>query len=117
MIIRPSAFSLSLTLAFTLPLIDGCTSAPAQAHFAATHDSRHQREIRMKGMWKGKPYAALLQAYGPPRLVMSVANHHPLFESVAVYGVVDQATDCIDAFLLAMPEPDGERVISDYFCR
>lgn len=71
----------------------------------------------MQQRWRGKPYAELLQSYGPPRLVMTVANHPAEQEVVVVYGVVDASSPCIDAFLVGPQRGGGELIVDDYFCR
>lgn len=71
----------------------------------------------MQTAWRGRPYNALLEAYGSPKMVMNVPGYRPLKTSVVVYGVVDKSTQCIDTFTVVAQGANGEQTISDYFCR
>lgn len=82
--------------------------------------SRTQREAILQTQWSGRKYQALVEAYGPPRMLMYIPGDRP-GESVAVYGVRDRTSGCVDAFLLfhgsmhtALSE---ESVVTQYVCR
>ena len=76
-----------------------------------------QREIELQSRWRGKPYDELLKTSGPPKLMMNVLGYRPLRTSLLVYGVVDEASSCIDAFTMVKDEETAQWTVSDYFCR
>lgn len=82
--------------------------------------SREHREAILQTEWSGKKYDALVAAYGPPRMLMRIPGARPN-ESVAVYGVRDRASGCIDAFTVfhgrAQTSFSDESVVTNYFCR
>ncbi len=82
--------------------------------------SREHREVVLQSEWAGRRYHALVAAYGPPRMLMRIPGDRPN-ESVAVYGVRDQASGCIDAFTVfhgrARMALSDESVVTHYFCR
>ncbi|MGE5621918.1 MAG: hypothetical protein ACM3WS_02010 [Bacillota bacterium] len=103
-------------------LLDACTSHPSTTepaeHLYPPHQAALQarREQSLQSNWRGKPYNALLESFGTPKLLMNVPGQRPLPTSVAVYGVMDNLSQCIDAFTLVVVH-NGEVVIADYFCR
>jgi hypothetical protein len=114
------AASLGLTLFVGAPaaIMTGC----AILH----HDQRDerfavdlllQRETELRSKWRGRPYPALVSAYGPPNLFMDVPGRRALKTSVAVYGVRSASVRCIDAFTIVVLEKTGEIIVADYFCR
>ena len=62
-------------------------------------------------------YDALLEAFGEPKLHLNILGYRPLKTSLAVYGVLDQSSKCVDAFTMVKLEDTGEWVVADYFCR
>ncbi|HJV53158.1 MAG TPA: hypothetical protein VJ652_16945 [Noviherbaspirillum sp.] len=103
-----------------VPLLGACTM------FASSSDSAEyvyprqvlqaRREQSLQSNWRGKPYNALLENFGSPKMLMNVPGERALPTSVAVYGVMDKQSQCIDAFTLVVVH-SGEVVIADYFCR
>ncbi len=115
--------SLRLCLPFASALLlAGCCDAPvaqpeAPSKVRVVKAPPHPRELREKHMqqtWAGQPYKNLLQAYGSPRLVMSIPARSS-DSSVAVYERLDTTTDCIDAFTVV--KHNGTQVVQAYFCR
>lgn len=78
---------------------------------------QQQRERILQSTWVGKRYDALLEGFGEPKLHMDILGYRPLKTSLAVYGVVDPTSQCIDAFTMVQLEDTGEWVVADYFCR
>lgn len=129
-------FSLQLSTMKTLPLarcalglaltltLEGCgilNMGSADASAAARHPSPQvlllQRETKLQSAWRGQPYEALLDTYGTPKLMMNILGYRPLKTSVVVYGIVDQAANCVDAFTMVKNEQTGQWTVADYFCR
>lgn len=85
-----------------------------------TWHSREHREVVMQIEWSGRKYDALVAAYGPPRMLMYIPGDRPN-ESVAVYGVRDPASGCIDAFTVFHGRGgtafSDESTVTNYFCR
>lgn len=75
-----------------------------------------QREKGFQRAWRGRPFRDLVAYFGTPKIMMDVPGNRPLKTTVAVYGVVDRASDCIDAFTLVLVRRD-ELEVADYFCR
>jgi len=75
------------------------------------------RENRLQAMWKGRPYNALLETYGAPKMVMSLPGYRAMKTSVVVFGVIDKASDCVDSFTIESHAQSGEMMVSDYYCR
>jgi len=48
---------------------------------------------------------------------LNILGYRPLKTSLAVYGVLDQSSKCVDAFTMVKLEDTGEWVVADYFCR
>lgn len=114
------AASLRLSLALAAPamLLSGCAVPPAESGnrwFGAGADL--QREHTLQAMWRGRPYHTLLEAYGPAPLAMGMPGQTALKTSIMVYGVLDAATRCIDAFTVVQLRDSKELIVSDYFCR
>lgn len=80
-------------------------------------ESRAHRENRLQSAWKGRPYKALLEAYGSPRMVMSLPSYQPIRTSVVVFGVTDKASDCIDSFTVVSQIQSEDMTVTDYYCR
>lgn len=76
-----------------------------------------QRENQLQSAWKGRPYDALLENFGAPILTMNVLGYRPLKTSLVVYGMLDQNSNCIDAFTMVKDEQSGQWSVADYFCR
>lgn len=118
MILMKAYVSRAWLLLAPIVLLDGCAIAPADDAKTATYiEPRLQRESALQTTWRGRSYNALLEAYGSPRIVMNVPGYRPLKTSVVVYGVVDNATQCIDAFTVVVHGNNGELTVADYFCR
>lgn len=101
-------------------LLDGCALAPVEEEASErpiSMEPRSVRENRLQSLWKGRPYNALLEAYGSPNMVMSLPGYRPLRTSVVVFGVIDKSSDCIDAFTIESHAQNGEMTVSDYYCR
>lgn len=116
---RFALYVLPFLFAATL-LLDGCAIAPHEQAGGPNSEAlepRHHREQRLQTTWRGRTYQSLLQAYGTPKMIMGVPGYRPLRTSVAVYGVIDRASDCIDAFTLIADNQNGDLTVSDYFCR
>ncbi|WP_420472584.1 hypothetical protein [Noviherbaspirillum sp. ST9] len=78
---------------------------------------RKHREHVMQSAWRGQPYVALLKNFGPPRTVMAYPNMQTERGEIVLYGVRDANSNCIDAFTVAAPKSNHDRVVTDYFCR
>lgn len=78
---------------------------------------RQQRELILQSLWVGKRYDALREGFGEPKLQMNILGYRPLKTSLAVYGVLDRPSECIDAFTVVQLKDTGEWVVADYFCR
>jgi hypothetical protein len=113
---------------YRLPLLSavmlgGCAVTPSDYSTAPeTFDNSRirlvkVRERELQTTWRGKPYTALVEAYGAPAIVMNVPGFRPLKTSVAVYGVRDDSSRCIDAFTVVKHGITGEWTVADYFCR
>lgn len=118
---KRQAYPLGLMTLILVPtlLLDGCALAPVEEteerHIPV--EPRAVRENRLQSLWKGRPYNALLEAYGSPNMVMSLPGYRPLKTSVVVFGVIDKSSDCIDAFTIESHGQSGEMTVSDYYCR
>ena len=88
----------------------------APSRFAAIA-LQSQRENSLQSTWRGRPYEALVEIYGEPKMTMNIVGYRPLKTSLAVYGVVDQAANCVDAFTMVKHEQTGHWTVADYFCR
>jgi hypothetical protein len=89
---------------------------PRQPHptFGSTADPiRLQREAEMNRQWQNQPLAALVDAYGRPRMVMNIPGGGMPPSFAVVYGT-DPATGCIDAFAVSASSVPLVRV---YHCR
>jgi hypothetical protein len=118
MICRTRTWQLFLLLV-TAFLLDGCSSLPNdEAGNTAPREQRVQREARLQSTWKGQSYHALVEAYGAPKMVMSVPSPRPVPTSIVVYGVIDNMTNCIDSFTVTGQVQNIEDMtVMDYFCR
>lgn len=99
----------------------GCASDVKQASESGERQKaqalQQEREHTFQSAWVGKPYDALLEAFGEPKLHLNILGYRPLKTSLAVYGVLDQSSKCVDAFTMVKIEDTGEWVVADYFCR
>lgn len=117
---RPQALPLLLLLLAPVLLLDGCTttaSTEAAAEKPVPLEPRAHRENRLQTAWRGRPYKALLEAYGSPKMVMSLPGYRPVKTSVVVFGVIDRASDCIDSFTVVSQGQSEDMTVSDYYCR
>lgn len=119
MIFKPSSFSLLAILFAPVLLLGGCAALEdkEEADKRTEVGMRHSREDQLQSRWRGRSYHALLQAYGAPKMVMSVPGYRPLNTSVIVFGVIDRKTNCIDAFTVVSDNQNGDMTVADYFCR
>jgi hypothetical protein len=103
-------------------LLQGCTFGPLFSGEAG--DAAHvpgdrlqvQREKGFQQLWRGRPFKDLIANFGTPKMMMDVPGNRPLKTIVAVYGIRDKASNCIDAFTLVLVRRD-ELEVADYFCR
>jgi hypothetical protein len=115
----PIQLSLSLLCA---TLLGGCAAHlnDEKEHTAASQrvlvhgTMRAQREKIMQSQWAGKSYAALTEALGEPKMIMSVPGRSD-HSTAKVFGILDEGSQCIDAFTVVTSS--GEPVVSHYFCR
>jgi hypothetical protein len=75
--------------------------------------ARADRESEMNRQWQNKPLAALVEAYGRPRMVMNIPGGGMPPSFAVVYGP-DPDSGCIDAFAVSS---SGEPVVRIYHCR
>ena len=99
----------------------GCASDGRQAtevgQSNVTSTLQQHRERAIQAAWVGKRYDSLHEAFGEPKLQMNILGYRPLKTSLAVYGMLDQSSKCVDAFTMVKLEDTGEWVVADYFCR
>lgn len=88
----------------------------APSRFAAIA-LQSQRENSLQSTWRGRPYEALVEIYGEPKMTMNIVGYRPLKTSLVVYGVVDQDANCVDAFTMVKHEQTEQWTVADYFCR
>lgn len=102
-------------------LLTGCAGSlkHSREKFAAPQRSI-ERESALQSTWKGQPYSILVATYGPPLYVMNIPGDRPN-ETVAVYGVRDNVSRCIDAFTLfhgnERTNAQNDPTVTSYFCR
>ena len=111
---------LGLGSAFAL-VAGGCAtgklvSTDASSRVAAVA-LQSQREVKLQSTWRGRPYEALVETYGEPKMTMSILGYRPLKTSLVVYGVVDQTANCVDAFTMVKHAQTGNWTVAEYFCR
>lgn len=102
------------------PILSGCVTSPeTDGHGRHWSESglRLKRESTLRAAWRGRHYDSLVEAFGTPRMVMSVPGYRPIRTDVVVYGATDKTTNCIDAFTVIRPGTDDEVMVTDYFCR
>jgi hypothetical protein len=86
---------------------------PHPAFGTATAAMRAEREADMNRQWQNKRLDELVDAYGRPKLVMSIPGGGVVPSFAVVYGT-DPNSGCIDAFaVLAVGTP----LVRDYYCR
>lgn len=121
MVFQTAPLRLGLCLCAAL-LLEGCSlsslfSAEEQDADMQPRDRLQvQREKGFQRLWRGRPFKDLVNYFGTPKVMMDVPGNRPLRTTVAVYGIVDKASNCIDAFTLVMVRRD-ELEVADYFCR
>ncbi|HYD62797.1 MAG TPA: hypothetical protein VEC35_20760 [Noviherbaspirillum sp.] len=101
------------------PVLHGCAVAPDSdtgRHWTDTA-SRMKRESTLRAAWRGRPYQSLIDAFGSPRMIMTVPGYRVVRTDVVVYGATDKASNCIDAFTVIWPGGEDEVTVTDYFCR
>jgi hypothetical protein len=115
-------FLLGLSLPCAL-LIGGCSSVPAKKPSRpmegrpmsfATEILRKHREKVLQEVWIGKSYSSLLELMGPPEVEMDIPGRTH-YSSARVYGVMDDDSQCIDAFTVVLH--DSDLIVANYFCR
>lgn len=101
------------------PFLHGCVTAPSDVQVRKWGESgvRMKRESALRAAWRGRPYQSLLDAFGTPRMVMTVPGYRPVRTDVIVYGATDNISNCIDAFTVIRPGSEDDVMVSDYFCR
>lgn len=108
-----------LLLAVAL-LLGGCASIRAQREEVITAYSRTQRERLLQLEWVNQPYHRLIAAAGPPTILMRIPGDRT-DEMVAVFGVRDKVSGCIDAFVVfngyMRTEINNNSMVTKYFCR
>lgn len=102
-------------------LLGGCASSiQVQREEAITAHPRTQRERLLQLEWVDQPYHSLIAAAGPPRILMRIPGDRPN-EMVAVYGVRDKVSGCIDAFVVfhgyMRTAINNDSRVTNYFCR
>lgn len=114
-----SSLPLMTLIVLLVLLLNGCTTSTSDAgsDTPVPLESRTKREHRLQSLWKGRPYNALLETYGAPKMVMSLPGYRAVTSSVVVFGVIDKASDCVDAFTIESLGQNGEMMVSDYYCR
>ena len=117
---RTIARGAALCLGATL-LLAGCASSlkHSREQFAATQRST-EREAALQSTWNGQPYGILVATYGAPLYTMNIPGDRPN-ETVAVYGIRDNASRCIDAFTVfhgsEQTRVQNNSTVTSYFCR
>lgn len=118
---KPSNRLKWVLLALLMLSLISCASEINQAtesEKANEAQSRQQlRERTFQSAWVGKRYDSLLEAFGEPDLHLNILGQRPLKTSLVVYGVLDQSSQCVDAFTMVKLKDTGEWVVADYFCR
>ena len=101
-------------------LLGACSTTPDLAGGGAKASAklnvaqlRQQREKTLHSMWNGKSYASLIEALGPPSVVMDIPGHAA--QTASIYGVSDETTQCVDTFTVA--RLGMEMIVSNYSCR
>ena len=103
-------------------LLEGCSFASIFSEEAHDIDTaprarmQVQRERGFQNTWRGRSFRDLIAYFGTPKVMMDVPGNRPLKTTVAVYGITDRSTQCIDAFTLVQIRKD-ELQVADYFCR
>lgn len=101
-------------------LLNACSlfsdSTKSAEYSASRKVLQARREQNFQSNWRGKSYNALLENFGAPQMLMNVPGKRALPTAVAVYGVMDNLSQCIDAFTLVSVH-EGKVIIADYFCR
>lgn len=101
------------------PFLHGCMTTSGDGQTRQWNESglRLKREAALRAAWRGRPYQSLLDAFGTPRMVMTVPGYRPIRTEVIVYGSTDKVSNCIDAFTVIRPGSEDDVMVTDYFCR
>lgn len=103
-------------------LLQSCSLGPlfsddaSDAAYVSNDRLQVQREKGFQRLWRGRPFKDLVANFGTPKMMMDVPGNRPLKTTVAVYGIRDKVSNCIDAFTLVLVRRD-ELEVADYFCR
>ncbi len=102
-------------------LLGGCASSiRGQREEMITAYPRTQRERLLQLEWVNQPYRSLIAAAGPPTILMRIPGDRTN-EMVAVFGVRDKVSGCIDAFVVfngyMRTEINNDSMVTKYFCR
>ncbi|GAB3650283.1 hypothetical protein [Ramlibacter alkalitolerans] len=111
-----AAAALTLLLALAACAQGEIHRIPRQPHPTFSHVSnlpRSQREAEMNRQWQNQPLAALMDAYGRPKLVINIPGGGMPPSFAVVYGT-DPTTGCIDAFAVSA---GSQPVVRIYHCR
>lgn len=104
----------------TALLLGGCVSIRVQREEVITAYTRTQRERLLRLEWVNQPYHSLIAAVGPPTILMRIPGDRT-DEMVAVFGVRDKVSGCIDAFVVfngyMRTEINNNSMVTKYFCR
>jgi hypothetical protein len=102
-------------------LLTGCAGSPKhpREQFVARQQTI-ERESVLQTTWEGQPYGVLVDTYGPPLYVMNIPGDRP-DEMIAVYGIRDNISRCIDAFTVfhanERNKARNDSTVTSYFCR
>lgn len=102
-----------------LSAVCGCTSLSKAGKVEvdmAVQTMRLQREDMLQVTWRGRPYHDLINAFGAPRAVLEMLRREQVKTDIVVYGINDQTSRCIDAFVI-VDDYIEEPFVKDYFCR
>jgi hypothetical protein len=103
-----------VTAAALALLASGCSiDPPLPAPPAPPRSSRAAREAEMNAHWQNHPVAEVLQALGPPRLLLDIPGGGNPPGLVLVYPR-DTDTGCVDTFAVMYGTPVRVRL---YQCR
>lgn len=110
-------FRILILLAFSVFLV-ACNAvqkrpSDAKKSVLSSAYARQAHERAMQSKWEGKPMKELVAAMGEPQMIMSIPRYGWPPSAAVVFGV-DQATGCVDAFLVVAGE---ENKVYNYFCR
>lgn len=75
---------------------------------------KEKRVNALNSKWSQQPFSAVVEAFGQPRMIMTMPTGSG--GTIAVFGLSDKDSQCIDAFSLQHKEGEGT-VVVEYFCR